>query len=86
MINEKNAIKVQKISDAYVKVVKNSVGVNMVCIWGMIDEESKLIGTGFSISNAINHDDMTTILFYMQRNLFLNLIEDDGQNLQQIGA
>lgn len=81
MINNQNTLKVQQISDAYVKTVKRSVGVNMVCVWGMIDEDSKLIGSGFSMSSAMTHDDLTTVLFYMQRNLFLNLIPKDDREI-----
>lgn len=81
MINNQNTLKVQQISDAYVKTVGKEVGVSMVCVWGMIDEDSKLIGSGFSMSNAMNHDDITTVLFYMQRNLFLNLIPKDEREI-----
>lgn len=81
MINDQNTLKVQQISDAYVKMVGKEVGVHMVCVWGMIGKDSKLIGSGFSMSNAMDHDDLSTVLFYMQRNLFLNLIPKDDREI-----
>lgn len=84
MINEQNTLQVQQISDAYVKLVEREVGVDMVCTWGMIDKGGELLGSGFSMSKPMKHEDLTNIIFYMQRNLFLNLIQQDGGEIQSI--
>lgn len=79
MINEESARKLQKISDAYVRLVKQELGADMVCTWGVLDSKSEMLGTGFSMSNHLTNTQMNVIYFNMQRNLFLNLTpyEDD---------
>lgn len=81
MINKNLALKIQKISDAYVRLVKKETGADMVCQWGVIEGGgSKIMATGMSMSNKLEGDDMEAIYFHMQRNLFLNLRPDEFED------
>ena len=77
MINDQSAEKIQKISEAYVQVVKKTTGASMICMWGVIDPNKKVIGSGVSMTNSLEIRDIETIYFNMQRSLFSNIFPDD---------
>jgi hypothetical protein len=84
MINEKNARKMQAISDAYVKLVKKELGADMICNWGALDSKNQLLSTGMSMSGHLTDTQMNVIYFNMQRNLFLNLTPYDKDRDQEL--
>ena len=75
MLNEKSCEKLQKISDAYVALVKKELGVDMVCLWGGVDSESELVGAGFSMTDRMKDDDLKEIYFTLNNNFFNKIFQ-----------
>ena len=79
MINDQKADLIQQVCKAYAQVVKQDTGADMVCVWGAIDPKSKVLATGVSMSSDMEHQDLTDVLFYMQKSLFNNLRSNDEE-------